>query len=549
MRKTLKALLIVGSLGALCAGLAACAKDTMIDEYYKQGNTIKVTYDGSGGEILGSNQVSIIDMFNPDKYTPESDGYIRIKLRDPSTRPGKIEGTTINVSRDGYSLVGWYQARELVKNEDGKVLDDAGNELTMDKVTGTYYRVRLNSDGKEVHEDAVPAYTFSKPWNFETDRVEYKEGEYTPLTLYAAWVPRYSFEYYYESENKETKQTEWTKFATTTFDYLEAQGIDRSDSTKITDTVFIPDWSTATGKMEHKYSNVYTFPSLDKKTFKAAYRDMDCTQQITLTAPYRHKGSIDKTTAAAIDPVEKIYVKFDEGSRYRVSTAKQFADIADPDGYYTILEDELDFNCSVDYTQGGNLTFSTDNVRWPIVLTTSIFTGKIEGEGGKAVTFKNVGAQYNNANAEKGGLFGEIGETAVIKNIAFENVIFDFKSATSRRGANLGMFAGNIDEKATVQNVTIGGQLRLWEISVSGGAFNFNLTANGAAAGVTKTNIQLIVCGSPYTGGKFYFSSIEPENGKTQVDEKGNIKFEAPSSSNRLKEKQYYTVYGGDENE
>ena len=548
MRKTIKALLILGSVGAMCAGLAACSHETKIDEYFKNGNIIKVTYDGSGGEILSSNQVTIVDMFNPDKYEADSDGYIRIKLRDPSTRPGKIGN--IKVSRTGYSLVGWYQKREVVKDGEGNVIDDAGNKLTKDELTETYYRIKLNSDGKEIKEEAVPAYTFSDPWDFSKNRVEFKVGsDKLDMSLYAAWIPLYSFDYYYEVKNEETKQYEWTKFATTRFDYLAAKELDRSDSTKITDSVFIPKWSTDTGKMEHKYSNVYTFPSVDKMTFKAAYTNEACTDEITLTSPFRHQGSLDDATAAAIDPVQNIYVKFDEGSRYRVSTAKQFAEIADPDGYYTILTDELDFNCSVDYETGGLLSFPAGSYRWPISLTTSTFTGKIEREGGGAVTFKNVGAQYSSANAEKGGLFGEIGEKAVIKNVAFENVVFDYQSATSRRGANLGMFAGNIDEKATVQNVTIGGQLRLWEISVSGGAFNFNLLANGNRAGVSETRIKVIVCGSKRTETQFYFSSIEPENGVTKVDANGKITFEAPASNNRLKEKQYYTVYGGDENE
>ena len=43
MRKKIGTLLIVGSLGALCAGLCACKTETKIDEYYKQGNVITVT--------------------------------------------------------------------------------------------------------------------------------------------------------------------------------------------------------------------------------------------------------------------------------------------------------------------------------------------------------------------------------------------------------------------------------------------------------------------------------------------------------------------------
>ena len=536
MRKTIQALLIVGSVGALCGALAACATSTPIDDYFKQGNVIMVTYDGSGGSIKGQSGAKIVDMFNPDKYTADENGYIHIKLREFADRPS-ASGTGISVARSGYSLVGWYQNREVVK-VNGSVVDEKGNALIEKK--GVYYIA-------ETGVEALPAYTFSDPWDFQTDTIDFKVGdEKLEKTLYAAWVPYYSFEYYHQVENEETHKKEWTMFGTTRFDYLVAQTIDREKPSEIIDSVFVPQWSTETGKMEYKYNKDYTFPCPEKMTFKAAYSDEACQNEITRENPLQHPGSLDYKTAAAIDPVQKIYVEFDEGTRYRISTAKQFADIGDPDGYYTILADELDFNCLVDYETGGELNFDNDAFRWPVRLTKEPFTGKIEGEGGKSVVFKNVGARYNESTTGEaiyGGLFGEIAQGAVIKNVTFENVIFDIEKATGNRGAYFGMLAGNIEEGAALTNVTISGQLRLWEISVSGSKL-FNLIANGNKAGISAGEIKLIVCGmeSLIDKGMYLFDTIDPDTVK--VDENGNFTFKEmrPSST---KENQYYVKYGG----
>ena len=543
MRKTIKALLIVGSLGALCAGLAACSNETKVDEYFKNGNIISVTYDGSGGNILGNNNVSIVDMFNPEKYTADSNGYVHIKLRSPTdpSRP-KPGVDPISVLRSGYSLVGWYRTREIVKDGDN-VYDDKGNKLV--EQDGDYYKVTVNSEGDEVLEPAIPRYTFADPWDFTKDTVDFKVGdERLDITLYAAWVPLFSFEYYYKVNNV------WTPFATTTFDYPTAQTIDREDLTKVTDSVFVPDWSTETGRMEYKYSNVYTFPSVKDKalTFKAAYTDENCQDEITRENPYQHKGYIDYTTASAIGDVQKVYVEFDEGNRYRISTAQQFAAIADLAGYYTILTDELDFNCRL--SESGELTFPTDSVRWPNGFTSATFTGRIEGEDGKAVTFKNVGAQYNNADVELGGLFGAIGKAAVIKNVTFENVIFDIRSATGRKEAKIGMFAGRIDEGATVQTVNVGGQMMLRELSTPGDRFKVNLLiAGGEKSGVSATKLVLKVYGDKQLGTttERYMYFINPDS--VAIDSDLNITFQGTNQNTRYQTKQHFTKYGGDDNE
>lgn len=563
MRKKIGTLLIVGSLGALCAGLCACNSENTIDKHRNEGNVISVTYDGSGGNIAGGDNVTLVDMFNPDKYTADADGYVHIKLREPTDpdRP-KLGVDNIKVDRGEYALVGWYRTRSLAL-KDGKVVDEAGNELT--ERDGDYFTVRVNNKGEEVYEKAIPAYNFSDPWDFENDRVEYKKGdEPLDMTLYAAWIQPYTFEYYYKPD---ANSEEWTRFATTSFNYIGAQAENEKedgDPTKtVYDSVFIPQWSLGsegTGRMEHKHSDAYTFPSLSNMTFKAAYSDAACTHEITVGTPLQHGGSLDYSTATPVDSVQKVYVQFDTGNRYMISTPAQFAAIADPTGIYTILTDELDFNCSL---TNGELTFPLggSSIRWPNALMTATFTGSILGENG-AVKFKNVGAQYS-GNATLGGLFGSIGSKAVIKNVTFENVIFDVKSATSSREASFGMLAGTIEANATLEGISIGGAYRLWDVNIGASIRHFNLIANGSAEGITDTGITLTVCGTFLYGsegseatGNYEFS-IDPTAGKTTVDAQGNITFVStpsyPVSARRFQGQfhavEYQTVNGGQENE
>ena len=72
MRKKIGTLLIIGSFGALCAGLAACSNDSEYDRYFKNGNVISITYDANGGSIAGGTK--LIDMFNPETFTAYENG-------------------------------------------------------------------------------------------------------------------------------------------------------------------------------------------------------------------------------------------------------------------------------------------------------------------------------------------------------------------------------------------------------------------------------------------------------------------------------------------
>lgn len=83
--------------------------------------------------------------------------------------------------KDQPFFAGWYQERELVKNENGNAVDKDGNEL--EERDGSYYYPNSETKGE-------PAYTYSDYWDFEKDTIDYSEedGE-VDITLYAGWVP------------------------------------------------------------------------------------------------------------------------------------------------------------------------------------------------------------------------------------------------------------------------------------------------------------------------------------------------------------------------
>ena len=493
MRKKIGTLLIIGSLGALCAGLAACSNDSEVDKYFKNGNVISVIYDANGGSIAGGTK--LIDMFNPESFKADEEGVIKIKLRsptDPKRPKPTAEGVTVKNGEN--SLVGWYKTRE---------------------------------------PDGNGGYTYSDPWDFDTDYVEFNKNEQEKLDfiLYAAWIPQYKFEYYYKD-----KEGKWTQYGTTDFDYLTATEEDK--------ILYVPEWGDS-GKMVYTHGDSFTFPSRNNMTFKAAYSDESCSPDTKITEPFVHKGSFDETTVQAKDTVQKIYVEFDEGNHYRISTAKQFVSIADLSGHYTILND-LDFT----------------GEKWSNGFLIGEFNGTITGESAaKPLIFKNVNAEYNVGNegtAYYGGLFGRVGANAKITNVTFENATLSYKRAVNYSGGSFGFFAGEIDDGATVENVKIGGAMRLWTMRISGGTFNFNLTANGdKRSAVAANGIEIWVCGEKseddYYEGKFEFD-IDPdsEKGKPKVDKDGNITITQLEDSNkdeiiekRMKDKQEYKVYGG----
>ena len=88
----------------------------------------------------------------------------------------------------------------------------------------------------------------------------------------------------------------------------------------------------------------------------------------------------------------------------------------------------------------------------------------------------------------------------------------DFSYITTKvSDATFGLFAGYIDDNATVTNVTAGGKLRLGEVLLAQAmGYELNLFANGKTDGITVTPITLEIYGKAHSN--LYQYSFDPSN-------------------------------------
>lgn len=565
MKKKICTILSLSCIAAACVFAAGCAEKSAVDKLREAGCKVFVTYNANGGKFIGTEKVYLLDGINPDDscWTKSDDGKTHIKLTDPTN---KLRPTGTNdkmtLTKTEYSLAGWYRNRELLKDEKGNALDEAGNVLTQKdemyflkltnedgserKVTvcdGQYFYEGKASDGGIVKDTATnkyvyerskteakiaemvtPAYSYSGYWDFATDEIEYAESDgEVSLTLYAGWVPYYQYYYYAKNDSGE-----WEKYGTTYFDYV----LSSSGNEKYADQgeMYLPNWQGGNGAMNyssHTYNDDSTkeFPSIAGKTFKAAYADKECTQQYT--DKITHNGTLDPATALPKDRIQNVYVEFYDEEMFKIETAKQLAANAKTNGSYEILND---------------LDFEIEKTTWPAVFTTGAFTGKMfSATDKKSVTLKNVKAQYAGTTAN-GGLFGLIAAGAQLKNLRFENVTMDFASVTcSETDTGYGLFSGDINEAAQIENITVAGaKLRLGIIQLQSG-YKINLLAGGNASGITQEGeTALEVYGEAAIDCSYYY--FEPETIEIDVAKK-EIKLTFLSINESEKQRRGYEYY------
>lgn len=519
MKKNLKLILSLGCLTFLCAGMAACAEETTVDSYFNQGYKITVTYDANGGSFLNRPGVTVMDMFKPADYQAGSDGKIHIKLTEPTSQSRPTSGMgAITLTNPNHFFAGWYQTRE-VKKVDGAVVDELGRKLEL-KEDGTYILADLAEGEEEI--SITPAYIYSDYWDFETDTIDYAESNYEngvySMKLYAGWVEYYEFNYWYQVNG------EWTLMdETTSFDYktTNADGSTTSDK----DTIFLPQWENGAMKYTHSYANnsEYTFPKLNGKTFSKAYLDPECTQEITDS--YEHTGTLDLETCTPSNRVQNIYVVYEDGERYQITSAQQLIDNPNLKGIYEIQAD-LDFT----------------GLTWPTTFAYGTFLGKIYGKDGQTYKLDNISVKYNSESAKNGGIFGRLGAGAELKNLNFTNATFDLSYTGYRvRGRSYGLLAGIVDENAIIDAVSIGGTFKVGMISLMAGDYELNLYANGNIGTLTKGEVKLQVYGNK-DGSKYEYTVIPngTGEGKTTANvSTGEITLQFSTSSVLLEQEIY----------
>ena len=264
----------------------------------------------------------------------------------------------------------------------------------------------MNADGSK---------TYSEPWDFATDRLTLPvSGTYTAtqpqLTLYAAWAPTCTVEFYNADAPDQLVHT--MKF-----------------ENEIGGTITMPQWSEKTGTL-----TMNSIPKRDNYTFVKAYLDAACTQPIDGDT-YQHpaKPNVDNGTIA--NGVLKVYLQWQEGNWFHIYTPEQLIKNVSIKGNYVLMND-LDFA----------------DASWPTSLTQGDFAGTIEGNGH---TISNVKVAQGNASKLNVGLFGVLTDAAVIRNVNFSNITFTIEKGTRVAGTNYGVLCGTRKDGATLEGVTV----------------------------------------------------------------------------------------------
>ncbi len=370
--RKIKKIAVLGLLLALCiAGVAfaatKCSKDTSPYKGYSEaGYSFSVKYDANGGTFT-TNTDTLIDTYNINDLPANEDGQKVASLLDPNSSARGNQAYL--AAKVGYYLAGWYQVRTEIKDEDGNV-------------TGYIYSGKCDFENAKLYIDPDKNYNPEKP----------------VVTLYAAWVPSLTYEFYSVDGEGNTV-------------LIGTKDMNPIGSSEIT----VPAYNPETGVVD-----INDFPYLQNNTYSEIYTDKECTEKIT-DATIAHTGSYDDSTATVANPTMKIYCKLLDGIHVRVDSADKLIANANLNGVYT-LEGDLDFS----------------GKRWPEVFSEGSFSGKIIGNG---YSIKNVTLEQSNNSVTSFGLFGQISEGAVIKNVTFDNITVNVK-AGSRLNANIGIIAG-----------------------------------------------------------------------------------------------------------
>ena len=422
MNKLKLAALLAAAVTVLCI-LTGCSQwELPYEDLDREGYSVSVRFDPCGGAFANTENVQVIDVFSLDEAKRDSAGNYQLKLITPddSRRGDRAFG----VSKNGCFFAGWY--RECTPRTDA-----SGNPLDS-------YGVPTSESGLE------QGYVYSGLWNFETDRVSVPAGEYsseTPfMTLYAAWIPYFNFEFYVKNEQGS----------------YELYGSEQLIS------LTLPEWNTETGRLD-----MNDFPALEGKTFVSAYLDEAQTKPVSGVV----SGDIDYEHGVSATEKITLYAEFAEGEWYRITNAKQFAATKLSGCYY--IEADLDFT----------------GVNWSAALAGGAFTGKIYGNGHK---FSNVSFVQADNSKTNGGLFGSIASGAVVKDVAFENISYTLGAGSRMQSPVFGLLCGTLSDDALLENVTVSSS----EFIISGGIYPQEYTlgalvGNGGNRGIDISGITV----------------------------------------------------------
>ena len=425
MKKFLKLLCVLSTLAAVMTFITACGQ--WGDTYEKldaEGYSVSVRYDANGGVFANTQDVFVVDVFNLNQMPTDAKGNKYTYLLPPDD--GQRGNPNFTVSNTGHFLAGWYEERTPRVNDAGDALDEYGQLCSV--------------SGK------AQGYIYSKPWDFSKPLTLDPNGSYNAgenyLTLYAAWIPTFTFEFYVEGDDG------CMTLAATT------EGIELA----------LPEWNTSTGKLDMK-----KFPALEDKTFESAFLD----EAMTEAAPAVLTGEWDPATGVATMTTVKVYTTWLDGTWYKIYNAKQFKDNSRLNGNYILCAD-LDFAGEV----------------WAPALTTGKFTGQIQGNGHK---ISNVTVEQADTKQEMGGIFGALAASASITDVTFENITYKIGGGSLKPHSYFGLLTGEMTEGAVLENVTLTGELIVGKNIYAGGNYSVGLVCgNDADHGIDVSGITAV---------------------------------------------------------
>lgn len=476
---------LICALTALCCLVAAsCSGKTAVDDKAAKGYTLTVKFDLGGGVIGGADSISLMDMYRPADYTADENGDVHIKLVNPTdgSRPNIGYNSQTNpypLTNRGHLLIGWYSERTQTENG---------------------------------------GYEYSGRWDFSSDKVTMKRvGEKKEITLYAAWTEFFEFDFY--SLDKDGNAT---LISTQTLNVIPSRvkGTARAAEAGIflpykgdVTTVYKTDYDTE-DKEGKPTKGTFEFPQVEGKTFKAAYEDKERTKLITTAdgSPSLHKGSVDEDKGISLNTVQNIYVEYEDGVYYDISTPEQLAKYADNNDYSVYrIKNDLDF---------------TDQT-WPAAFSNGAFKGKISSADGEVKTIKKVTATVG-VSGGASGLFAEIASGASIIDLAFDEITVDFALGEFGSDTKCGLISGNIAENAMVELSVTNATVKVGFVTNPTGAgdYEFDLVACGNKSGVTVNGkVRFVVhCNADqYEYVEEILYGVNPAD--VTVSEEGKIKF------------------------
>ena len=358
MNKRIFSMICVALLIALSMSLAACGGSDIYDDLAKDGYSVKVRFEPCGAVVNETQNVTIVEVYNQnDVVTVNGKSGIKLLAPDDERRGEAVFKLAMNDGENNFFSPGWYRERTLRVDENGEPLDA--------------YGIPTAVSGRD------QGYVYSGRWNFDSDVIDPETLENGEFTLYAAWIPFFTYEIYGVGESGECELIKQVNKLDFTF----------------------PKWNERNGKI-----TMNDMPKVKGSTFMAAYSDPTLTE--TLEGVIDGDGAfVDYENGIAIQNVVKIYTTWIEGDYIKIFDAEQFVEelTDDPFGSF-ILGADIDLS----------------EVEWRSELFDITFSGVLRGEGHSICK-----AQYANGEPiwDVNELFMAVDDGAVIVDVKMSDAV------------------------------------------------------------------------------------------------------------------------------